>query len=204
MIQLGNMLLSLSHILVVLEHYKYILIFPIMIIEGPIITVISGFLVYLGFLNIFITYPLLVVGDLIGDSVYYTIGRYSDKFMWMRKVKNFLGYTDKNAEYMRNHFENHSVKTLLLAKISHGLGIPVQISAGISRLNFAKYISIELIATMIKTLFLLVIGFYLGTSYVKINTYLHNIALVSIGILVLIFLFVLYNRCVKSYLKTEK
>jgi membrane protein DedA with SNARE-associated domain len=70
------MLIPLPDILIILEKYKYWLIFPIVIIEGPIIVVISGFLVYLGFLNAYITYIILVIGDSIGDSMYYAIGRY--------------------------------------------------------------------------------------------------------------------------------
>ena len=52
-----------------LSYYKYWLIFPIMVLEGPIITVISGFLVSLGTLNAFVAYPLLFFGDLLGAAL---------------------------------------------------------------------------------------------------------------------------------------
>jgi membrane protein DedA with SNARE-associated domain len=172
-----------------------------MVIEGPIITIICGFLAYLGFLNIFVAYPVLVCGDLIGDSVYYTIGKYSNKYSWMHKAKNHLGYTDESAVFIKNHFEKHTAKTLLISKMSHGLGIPVQISAGISGVKFPTYISIELIGTMLKTLALLFIGFYLGDSYQKINSYLQFIALVAIGIMICTFLYVMYKKYLKNYLR---
>ena len=63
-----------------------------------------------------------------------------------------LGYTEKSEELLRKHFEKHTTKTLLIAKVSHGFGIPVQISAGAARINFFKYFSTELLATMPKTL----------------------------------------------------
>lgn len=195
------MLFSLDHILVVLEHYKYILIFPIMIIEGPIITVISGFLAYLGFLNVFITYPLLVVGDLIGDCLYYGIGTYSGHYSWMRKTRTYLGYDEKSEAFLKNHFETHPTKTLWIAKISHGFGIPVQITAGISKMNLFKYVSIELIGTMVKTLILFVVGFCLGSSYAKIDGYFDIVAFVSTSIIILLLLWLILRKYIKNYFK---
>lgn len=192
--------MSLHNILAILEQYKYIVIFPIMIFEGPIITVISGFLVYLGFLNIFIIYPMLIVGDLIGDSMYYAIGKYGHSFEWIQKIEKFLGYTDKSEEFLKNHFEKHTTKTLLLAKVSHGLGIPIQISAGMAEVDFLKYLYLETIATIPKTLVLLAIGFYLGDSYVDINNYLHLLAVVVITIVTVVLLFLILNRYVKKFL----
>lgn len=187
------MLIPLSDILVILEKYKYFVILPVVIIEGPIIMVISGFLVYLGFLNIFITYSLLVVGDLIGDSLYYAVGRYGSRFVWIKKAGYFLGYNQKIKESLKNHFEKHTVKTLLLAKISHGLGGTVQVIAGVIKVNFLKYLSVEIIGTIPKTLILLILGFYIGDSYLKINTYLDSIALIIIGAALAVFLYIIRN-----------
>ena len=172
-----------------------------MILEGPIITVLSGFLVYLGFLNIFIVYPLLVVGDLIGDSIYYGIGRYCSKFSWVSRLENFLKYDEKEEEFLKKHFKKHTVKTLLIAKITHGLGIPVQITAGIANVNFFEYISIETVGTMVKTLVLLVIGFYLGGSYLKINNYFQFFSLITIAAGGFLIFYLVLNKYLKNYFK---
>ena len=193
--------MTLANILIILEQYKYLVIFPIMIIEGPIISVISGFMIYLGFLNAFIIYPLLVFGDLIGDSTYYAIGKYCKEFNWVKKLELSLGYDEKSEKFLKNHFENHTIKTLIIAKMSHGFGIPVQITAGMVKVKFFKYISAEIVGTMPKTLILLVIGFYLGDSYKMIDGYFDFIAFVVISILVLTFLYLILNKYIKSYFK---
>jgi membrane protein DedA with SNARE-associated domain len=172
-----------------------------MIVEGPIISVISGFLAYLGYLNIFVLYPLLVLGDLIGDSLYYSIGKYFSKLVWIKKIATRLGYSEEKEEFIKNHFKKHAIKTLFIAKISHGLGIPVQISAGIAKVKFFKYVSVELVATMIKTLVLLVVGFYLGDSYMKINGYLHFFAFALVALAVLVILYFILNKYAKNYFK---
>ncbi len=192
------MIINISNILAALEHYKYILIFPIMIVEGPIITIVCGFLVYLGFLNALLVFPLLVLGDLIGDSFYYAVGRYSTKFAWTMKLMAFFGYNESQEKFLINHFEKHTLKTLLIAKISHGLGIPVQITAGIARVRFYTYLLIELLGTVPKTFLLLILGYYLGSSYQKINSYLHIYAFAVVAIFVLALLYTLFNKYLKQ------
>ncbi len=193
-------MINLSSVLLLIEQYKYFFIFPIVILEGPIISIIAGFLAYLGFINIYIIYPLLVLGDVTGDCIYYSIGKYASKFAWIKKIFVWFGYNEKSEEYINNHFNKHTAKTLFLAKVSHGFGIPIQITAGIANVKFFKYFSIELIGTMIKTLLLLVIGFYLGSSYLTINTYLNDIAIFVFSTFTLIILFILFNKYSKSYL----
>lgn len=188
------MLIPLSDILIILEKYKYWLIFPVAIIEGPIIIVISGFLVYLGFLNTYITYIILVVGDSIGDSMYYAIGRYGGNITWIKKIGYFLGYSQKIKVSLINHFDRHTTKTLLLAKFSHGLGSAVQVTAGLAKINFSKYLSIEVLGTLVKTLILFVLGFYIGESYEQINNYLQMIAITVIGVVIFIISYFTLNN----------
>ena len=87
----------LEQIILLLTTYKYLLLFPIVVFEGPIITVIAGFLSSLGYLNIFIAYGVVVVGDIAGDIMYYALGYYGrDRFVnrWGR----FLGITSERVE----------------------------------------------------------------------------------------------------------
>jgi len=56
--------------------YKYLVLYPIMVFEGPIITIIAGFFVSIGHLNGPAVFMVLIVGDVTGDSLYYTIGRW--------------------------------------------------------------------------------------------------------------------------------
>ena len=62
---------SLSQLFVLLTQHRYILLFPITVAEGPIITVIAGYLSHLGFFDWFVTYIIVVTGDLTGDIIYY-------------------------------------------------------------------------------------------------------------------------------------
>jgi|SRR3989344_502170 len=198
------MFISPVESLAILEYYKYLIIFPIVIFEGPIITIISGFLIYLGILNPFITYVLLIIGDLIGDSLYYSIGKFWRRSIGIKKLGHFLGYNEKSEEFLENHFKKHLFKTLFIAKFSHGIGGTIQASAGIAKVNFIQYLWINLIGIIPKTLILLIIGFYLGSSYLKINIYLNSIASIVIGVVILVFLYIILDKPVKDFLRKNK
>ena len=60
-----------------LSQYKYLILFPLAIIEGPIVTVIAGFLCSQAILEPFYVFPIIVIGDILGDSLYYGLGRWS-------------------------------------------------------------------------------------------------------------------------------
>ena len=152
----------------------------------------------MGFLNIYIIIPLLVVGDLIGDSLYYTIGRYGSRFAWVKKVGNFLGYRERGEKMLKSHFEKHTIKTLLIAKMTHGVGAMVQVTAGIAEVRFWKYFLLQMIGTIPKTLILFFIGFYLGNSYAKIDTYLDIISYAVVSLAIVGFLYIILKKYSKK------
>lgn len=193
------MFLSLSSVLFFLGQYKYLLIFPIVILEGPIVTVISGFLSYLGILNIYVAFTLLAIGDLIGDVLHYLIGKYWGRSSWVKKYGHFLGYDEKSEVYLENHFKKHKIKTVLSAKFLHGIGTAIQITAGIARVDFLSFLWISLIGTIPKTLILFLLGYYIGGSYIKIHGYLNIMAFVTIGVLIIILLYFILNKYIKNY-----
>lgn len=198
------MFLSPSDALAVLEHYHYWLIFPIAIFEGPIIIVISGFLVSLKILNPFVAYAILVLGDTVGDTLYYLVGRFWFRGGWVKKVGRFLGYAEEDEDFLESHFRRHKIKTFILAKMSHGIGGSVQVASGIARFPYFEFIYLNLMGTIPKTLILMTLGFYLGASYNKIDSYLDYIAVGVISVFVIVFLSIFSKIIVKNYFGKNK
>ncbi|OHA19735.1 MAG: hypothetical protein A2836_00210 [Candidatus Taylorbacteria bacterium RIFCSPHIGHO2_01_FULL_45_63] len=176
--------MSLEAIIALLTTYKYLLLFPIVVVEGPIITVIAGFLSSLGQLNFFISYAIAVVGDVVGDCIYYALGFYGRQ-KFIERWGRFLGITLERVEKMDKHFEKHSGKTLIIGKLSHAVGSLVLVAAGMAKVPFWKFVWYNFIATLPKSLILLLIGFYFGETYAKINTYLDYTAIISTVLAVL-------------------
>ena len=64
-----------DQIVVLVDQYKYLILLPFAVFEGPIATVIGGFLASIGVLNFFWVFVISVLGDFLGDSAWWAIGR---------------------------------------------------------------------------------------------------------------------------------
>jgi len=187
------MFFNLDTIFLWLISYKYLIIFPIVVFEGPIITILTGFLISLGYLNFWIAYPILIAGDLTGDSLYYFIGRFGREKL-INKFGRFLGITMENVKKLESHFAKHPKKTLAASKISHGLGPIFMIAAGLAKYSYRKFIIFNLITTGLKTLLLVLVGYYFGETYSKIDTYLDYTGLILLVLFAIIYIVIFRSK----------
>lgn len=195
------MFFTLNQIVHLLETYKYFLLFPIAVIEGPIITVIAGFLVSLGHMNIFIAYAVVVAGDIVGDALYYWIGKSGGQFM-LSKFGHILGVSPDKIAFVKKHFHKHPNKTLLFGKFTHAFGVAILIAAGIVNINFWRFIAVNFASTLVKSLALLLVGYFFGQAYVQINSYINNAtAIIAVGGIVLLAGFLATRTITKNYFK---
>lgn len=189
----------LEQIILLLTTYKYLLLFPIVVFEGPIITVIAGFLSSLGYLNIFIAYGVVVVGDIAGDIMYYALGYYGRE-RFVNRWGRFFGITSERVERLEKYFEKHTGKTLILVKLSQGIGAVVLVAAGIAKVPFRKFVWYNFIPTLPKSLILILIGYYSGESYVKISSYLDYAAIGTVIVTVIfIVIYFIMRKLSKKY-----
>ena len=190
---------TLQQIVSWLVVYKYQVMFPITIFEGPIITVIGGFLASQGILNFYAVYAVCVSGDIVGDLLYYALGRWGSQSFLMKWLK-YLGVTPERIKKLENHFEKHSGKTLLLGKISHGAGSLILIAAGVSKMPVGRFIWFNFIGTLPKTLAFLLIGYYFGEAYKRISQHIDYTALLTFSIAVIIIvIYVITIQIIKMF-----
>jgi membrane protein DedA with SNARE-associated domain len=150
--------------------YRYAILFPLVIVEGPLVTILAGFLASLGQFNLWICYPIIIVGDIIGDIFMYAQGRWGGKPAVLR-WGHYFGIKPELVGQIEEHFKKHPGKTLILGKVSHFFGGPVLIAAGMARMKFSRFIWFNVLGTLPKTLVLLFVGFYFGEAYAKFDKF---------------------------------
>jgi membrane protein DedA with SNARE-associated domain len=165
--------------------YRYVILLPIAIVEGPIISVIAGFLVSLGQMNFLLAYVILVLGDVMGDLLLYALGRWG-RGTPLQKYGKYFGVTAERIAKLEKFFEHHAKKTLLFGKWGHALGFPILLSAGAVKEPIGEFVTVSILGTLPKTLILMLVGFYFGQSYDLINKYITYAALGMIGLAVLV------------------
>jgi membrane protein DedA with SNARE-associated domain len=152
-----------------LIQYKYALIFPIATLEGPIITLVSGFLISLGILSFIPTLLVVFAGDLISDSFYYSLGKRGRSFV--ERIK-FLRISEARLEKVEKHFEKYPGKTFIVSKMSYGVGSLFLVAAGVSKMSYQKFLEYITPMNAVRSTILLLIGYYLGKAVRYSGTYL--------------------------------
>jgi membrane protein DedA with SNARE-associated domain len=177
--------------------YKYLIILPFSIIEGPFLAIICGFLVTTKVLNPWIVFPILIVGDVLGDTIFYIMGRTG------RGVLRFFRVKEATLEEAKKYFENNHRKALIMSKLIHGLGTAGLIAAGAVRVPYKKYFTICAIVSLVQSVTLFVIGILFASAYIKIAKYLDYYAATVSAIFVIILICFLIKRYNKNRIRIK-
>jgi membrane-associated protein len=151
--------MTLRQILRFFIKYKYQAIFPVAVLEGPIISIISGFLVSRGYLKLLPALLVVFLGDVISDSVFHFIGKGG---RYMINYLKFSHVSDDQLKRIENQFASSPWKTMILAKASYGLGTIFMIATGAARMSWKKFLEYILSLNFIRSTILIAIGFYFG------------------------------------------
>lgn len=167
-----------------LIRYKYAVIFPIAVIEGPVITLICGFLISLGILSFIPTLIVVFAGDIISDSIYYSLGKHGRKFV--ERIK-FLNISESKLQKLEEHYIKHPGKTILVSKASYGVGSLFLVAAGASKMAYQKFLEYVAPANLARSSFLLVLGYFLGRAIRNSRMYVEYYTIAVIIILPIVF-----------------
>jgi membrane protein DedA with SNARE-associated domain len=184
------MVFSPSDILGLLSAHPYAALLPLAIAEGPLVTIAAGVLVATSQLKFWPVLAIVVVGDLVGDSALYALGRWGGT----RMVTRWTGRrTLTRVAALQDQFLRKADRVLVAGKLTHAIGAPVLITAGIVRMAFGRFLTVNFLATVPKSLALLCLGyaFHAGYGFIGQNTTYYYVVLLIPG---LILLYLLLSR----------
>lgn len=162
----------MSDFLVLLVRYGYLVVFGVLLLEnlglpvpGLIVLIIAGGLVAGGKLGLPLVIVAGVAGALIGDLVWYALGRWRG-----RPVLGFLCRLSLNPDTCvgstERFFLRHGMPTLLIAKFLPGLNTVAPPLMGTLRARFGSFLAYDLGGALIFTVVSAGIGYVLGLEMV--------------------------------------
>lgn len=161
--------------------YSYAILFPLVVIEGPVITVIAGFLASTGFLDPIPAYATILVANMTGDIIYYAAGRWWFKGS-IKKLTDFFKISPERIERIQDKLKRHSGKVLFFGKLSHVFGGLILVASGMAEIPVKKYLFFCFLAEAPKSLILLGVGYFFGSTITNYGKYV-NFTLVGLIIL---------------------
>lgn len=149
-----------------------LLLFPLAVVEGPIVTVIAAYLASLGYLDILRVYFVVVLADLAGDVGLFVLGRFWHRLIPAGALR--FGVEDRRLAQLEEHFRLHGGQTLLFGKLTHSAGFLILLAAGASGMPLRQFIYYNFLGTIPKSLFFSFVGYTFGYAYKSIDLYIYR------------------------------
>lgn len=170
--------------------YRYLILIPLALIEGPIVAFIAGTLASVGYFDVWVLGAFFFVRDVGMDALYYALGHFGGRTKFahwaLRKVK----VTEDHLESVRQLWEKRPFWTMFIGKLSYGIGSTFTTVAGIVHMSFGTFVKYGSIVAILQYWSLLALGYFLGESFGgSISTILQNLQYVIGGIGIVITLY---------------
>ena len=167
------------------NYLVYLLIVVLACLEGPFLSLFTGFLLYLGFFFFIPLYAALMIGDLIGDIGWYYVGRNYGHYFVTRYGKYF-SVTEESISKITEIFHKHKYSILLISKLTNGFGFALTtlVTAGMVKIPFGKYLTVNVVGQFVWTGVLIGIGYSFSSIYIRVGNILARMVVVAFGILI--------------------
>lgn len=187
--------------LLILSEYNnlaYFVLFLLMFIEGGDATLLaSGFLIRLGYLDFWLVFPISIAGIFIRDIILYKIGRkYVEGII--EQCGRFLFITPKRFSAISQRLKNSRGKTIFISKFLYGLNHITILAVGAAKIDFKRFLKLDIITIIFWEIIMLGLGFFLGHSFSLVRHYVKDI---SIFLAITLVSFILIELFIKKLIK---
>lgn len=170
-----------------LHHYGYAIMLPLMILEGPVVTLLAAMMASLGAFNVWIVFLLSIAGDMIGDVLLYAAG-YKYGIGFVRGFGRYMGITENLVNRMKKYFVRHGGKTIFAVKSTTGLCWATFVTAGIVKMDFKKFIKNSIYGGIVWSGFLVFMGYFYGYLWREIRDYIKYIGWIIFIVAIITFI----------------
>src|SRR3989344_8835813 len=126
--------------LALLEQYKYFFLVPAALLWVLLVCMLVGVGVRLGYVAFAPAYAAVMLGELIGDVIWYCIG-----YLWgesfVSRFGKYVGINESHIATAKDLFKKYDQRILFSSKLTTGFGfaIPILFTAGMTRMSFWVY-----------------------------------------------------------------
>jgi membrane protein DedA with SNARE-associated domain len=193
----------LTHLIL---EYRYWILIPLSLLEGPVIAFIAGTLASTGFFNMYFLVPLFFVRDVGLDGIYYAIGYFGGHSAFAQKMLKKIGVTEDHLAQVRVLWAKRPGTTMLIGKLSYGIASAFIVVAGMIKMPLRVFLTYGVLVAILEYGTLLYVGYFVGASLGgSITHIINNIQYGVAAVAIAISAYYLFSwRMRKRFLKEEK
>ena len=154
----------------------------------------AGYLSAKGEMNIFVAIFVGTLGSLLGALFNYYLAKKYGRRGVLAFGKYFF-FTEEKLEKMENFFVKHGSFSTFVSRLIPGVRQLVSLPAGLSKMPLNKFMLYTTLGAGLWSTVLALLGYFLGDNEALIKEYLHEIVLVTLGVIAVASLIYFYfNR----------
>ncbi len=185
--------------------YWVVILFPLAVLEWPLVTLISGFLVWIGFFNFSLTLLILLIADVLTDIWYYRLGT---RVHHVKRAQQYLvtwAFLQRNLSLMSRLRSRRAFVTMFFGKWAYGISLPIIMSAGMCKMGLSRFLIYSIPVSIIQTGWLFLIGFVLWNGYHAIDGYIQYPSIVvTIWLIIIVVVYYYMTKIFANEFDTTK
>jgi len=164
--------------------YRYLVIFFGTFIEGEVVLIAGGFLVYEGHLDFSVLVGIATLAAIIGDNFFYWVGRsqrLGARHPWATRFLNFVGEHRlfKGEDFVRRH----GGKSVFIVRFFYGLRFAGAMTAGLLGMEIGRFFFFNLVGSLAWAVTVGTIGYAFGQS---LEALAKGVKLAELGLLLVL------------------
>ncbi|HET9641482.1 MAG TPA: hypothetical protein VFP46_01365 [Candidatus Paceibacterota bacterium] len=156
--------MSPDQITALILEYRYWILIPLSVIEGPIVAFVAGTLAAAGVFNLYALGLFFFARDMIMDSIYYSIGYFGGGTGIAHRLMHKIGITEDHLTRVHDLWTRRPGWTMLFGKISYGIASAFIVVAGMVKMPLSKFFGYGSLVAILQYWSLILAGFFLGAS----------------------------------------
>lgn len=198
--------MSVEFLTAVILEYRYWILIPLSLIEGPVVAFIAGTLASLDYFNLYFLMALFFIRDVGLDIGYYALGHYGGRTAFAKRMMDKLGVTEDHLEEVRRLWARRPGTTMLIGKLSYGIASAFIVVAGMIRMSLPSFLFYGSLVAILQYGLLLLLGYFLGESFGgTIVKFIENAQyLIAFTAIVITVYYIISWRMRRKILKTEE
>jgi membrane protein DedA with SNARE-associated domain len=197
-------LLSLESLQQLLQSWGYGVIFVAMLLEnaglplpGETVTLLGGYAAGSGQLQVFGVLGAAAAGAMLGDNLGYWVGRRAGWPLILR-VGRLLGQSPEQLERLRDSFQRHAGKSVLLGRFVAVLRVVAGPMAGAVHMPYRRFLICNTAGALLWASTMVSLA-WLGGRWVPLNVMVRGVVQFGLGALLLLALVVLLPRLLSRF-----
>lgn len=153
---------QITHLLIA---YRYALLVPLAIVEGPIVAFVAGTLSSLGYFNLYILLAFFFARDMIMDAAWYYAGHFGWRTPFARRMLDKMGVQESHIKEVHDLWEKYPARTMFIGKMSYGVAAAFVAVAGVVRMSLKKFFAYGAVVAMVQYFSLVLLGYFFGNAF---------------------------------------